>query len=249
MIKNLVINGCSFTADQKNTTWASVLANYFLDIEYYNIAAGAAGNDYICNSTINYLEQQQLDPGNTLVLIMWSGTGRKDLNVAGEWWYYLHDDYPHGRRHGEQYYLFSGGLTNSWTTNKTTKKIFEWLYKLSDPTTLCQNSMMNFLNLENYLKANGYQYRFTSYVNYWDPATESNFNAGDYSIGYFCKDYPLYQKYNFSNWFFVNDRKDCLAEFALQLNELDYTSHPTIAGHTMFAKQIVVPLLDTIFTN
>ena len=27
MIKNLVINGCSFTADQNNT-WASVLKNY-----------------------------------------------------------------------------------------------------------------------------------------------------------------------------------------------------------------------------
>ena len=248
MIKNLVINGCSFTADQNNT-WASVLKNYFLDIEYYNIACEAAGNDYICNSTINYLEQLQLDPSNTLVLIMWSGTGRKDLNIAGEWWYHLHDNYTYGSRHGEQYYLFSGGLTNSWTTNKTTKKIFEWLYKLSDPTTLCQNSMMNFLNLENYLKANGYQYRFTSYVNYWDPVTQSNFNAGDYSIGYFCKDYALYQKYNFANWFFVNDRKDCLAEFALQLNELDDTGHPTLAGHTMFAKQIVIPLLTAIFTN
>ena len=248
MIQNLVVNGCSFTDDRNNNTWATILAKQYPNLNYYNIASVAAGNDYIANSTVEFLEKNNFNPKETLVVVMWSGTGRKDLKISGEWWYYLTEQYPQGRKLNEEYYLFSGGLTNSWTTNNTTKKIFDWVYKLSDPTTLCQSSFMNFLNLENYLRVNNYQYKFTSYVNYWDPLTESNFNSGDYSIGHFAKDYPLFQNYNFSNWFFVNKKQDCLAEFALGINELDNTGHPTTAGHQQFAETIAVPAVKDILS-
>jgi hypothetical protein len=241
-MKNLVVNGCSFTDDRHITTWASMLAKKFPNISYHNLASGAAGNDYICRSTINFLASNQLDPAETLVMIMWSGTGRKDMNMPGDWWYHLSQDYPCGRNcNDEQYYIFSGGLTNSWTTNKLTKQIFNWSYKLSDPTTLCEDSMLNIVNLENYLKAHGYQYRFTSYVNYWHTEQESNFSAGDYCIGYFCKNYPLYTNYDFANWFFVNGNRDCLAEFARDLGQLDETSHPTTLGHQQFCDEVVWP--------
>jgi hypothetical protein len=246
VIQNLVVNGCSFTDDRNKNTWATILAKQYPNLNYHNLASVAAGNDYIANSTIEFLEKNNFDPAETLVLIMWSGTGRKDLKVSGEWWYHLNKEYPHGSKLNDEYYLFSGGLTNSWTTNNTVKKIFNWLYKLSDPTTLCRSSVMNFINLENYLRVQGYQYKFTSYVNYWDPLTESNFNSGDYSIGHFAKDYSLFQKYNFSNWFFVNNQRDCLAEFALGINELDTTGHPTVVGHEKFAKQIVNPAVKEL---
>jgi len=250
MIKNLIVNGCSFTDDRVVHTWATELKKKYPEIDYHNIASGAAGNDYICNSTIDFLEKHSFNPNNTLVLIMWSGTGRKDLRISGEWWYHLREEgYYSGRNFSDsEYYVFSGGLTNSWTTNKTTKKMFDWLYRLSDPTTLCQNSLLNFLNLENYLKVNQYQYKCTSYVNYWDLLEQSNFNAGDYSIGYFCKDYSLYQNYNFSNWFFVNEQKDCLAEFAHQHGELDTTGHPTEICHKKFAEDVVIPMIKNFIT-
>jgi hypothetical protein len=242
MIENLIVNGCSFTDDQSHPTWATFVAKECgLDNSYYNIAAVAAGNYYICTSTIDFLEREKFNPANTMVIIMWSGTGRKDLSITEEWWYHLMDDYQFGRNHNGQCYIFSGGLTNSWTQNKNTKKIFEWLYKLSDPTSICHENIINFINLENYLKVHGYQYKFTSYVNYWNPDTESNFNSGNYSIGYFLNDQPIYQNYDFLNWFFINDQRDCLAEFAKNLNALDNTGHPTTKGHYEFAKNIVVP--------
>lgn len=247
LTKNLIINGCSFTDDRNDDTWASILAKKYPKINYYNIASGAAGNDYICDSTINFLEEQNFDPSDTVVLIMWSGTGRKDLKVSGEWWYHLNEQYTIGRNHNDKhYYVFSGGLNNSWTTTNITRKIFNWLYKLSDPTTLCQANLMNFINLENYLKVHKYQYKFTSYVNYWNSDELSNFNSGDYSIGFFCKDYPLYQNYDFSNWFFVDQQKNCLAEFALKVGELDDTGHPTIIGHNSFTEQIVLPAIKDL---
>jgi len=241
-IKNLIINGCSFSDDRLTPTWASFLRQQFPDLNYHNLAAGGAGNEYICRSTMNFLAGQNLDPKETLVLIMWSGTGRKDLHITGEWWYHLQESYCCGRNHGDQqYYVFSGGIANSWTKNKLTRKIFDWPYKLSDPTTLCQDSLLNFVNLENYLKLNDYNYQFTSYVNFWHAEKESNHLSGDYCIGYFCKDYAIYKDYKFTNWFFVNEQKDCLSEFVDAINEFDETRHPSTQGHNLFYDQVVLP--------
>jgi hypothetical protein len=246
-IKNLVVNGCSFTDDRECKTWASEVANSYPDLNYFNLASGAAGNNYILDSTINFLEQQRLDPNNTLVLIMWSGIGRKDMQISGEWWYHLTKDYPVGRKLNDCYYIFSGGMSNSWRDNLTTRKIFDWYYKLSDPETLCQESLMNFLHLENYLQVRNYNYRLTNYVNCWNRGNQSNSNGGDYSIAYFSAKNPVYQNMDFTNWFFVNDQKECLSEFATNMGQLDETGHPTELAHKKFAQQVVNPVLKKLF--
>lgn len=247
-IRNLVVCGCSYTDDKNYTTWASILSRHYPNINYHNIAAGGSGNDYICNRTINFLEQQSFNPAETLVLVMWSGTGRKDIKVSGEWWYHIQNQYSYTSRDDhENYYVLSGGLVNVWTTNNTTKQMFDWPYRVADPRLLCQNSLMNFLNLENYIKVKGYKHRFTSFANYWEIESESNFLAGDYSIGAFCQDDPLYQKFNFSNWFFVDHQKNCLAEFSRDAGELDGSGHPTELSHQKFFNQIVLPEIGNLF--
>jgi hypothetical protein len=246
-ITRLVVNGCSFTDDRSDTTWATELASIYPELDYYNIASSAAGNDYICQSTIDFLEHKNFDPATTAVIVMWSGTGRKDITISGEWWYHLIQSYPHGRNIDENYWLFSGGTSNSWTTNATTRKIFEWYYKLSDPHTICKNSLNNFLHLENYLRIHSYPYLCTSYVNYWDSKEQSNSNGGDYSIGFFCQTHALFKHYDFSNWFFVNDSKDCLGEFARDRDQLDATGHPTSQGHSDFVAHSVIPQVSHLF--
>lgn len=244
---NLVVNGCSYTDDRFATTWATLLAQKFSQVNYTNLASAAAGNDYICRSTMHFLSEQQPDPATTLVVIMWSGTGRKDISVPGDWWYHIKETYACGRNHNDkQYYVFSGGLNNSWTRNTLTKKIFSWPYKLCDPTTLCEDNLLNFVNLENFLKVKGYTYMFGSYVNYWHTQEQSNFSAGDYCIGYFCQDHSLYQQLDFSKWFFVNQDKDCLAEFARDIDQLDDTGHPTQIGHQKFCDQVVWPAVQSV---
>lgn len=246
-IKNLLVNGCSFT-DNKLNTWATKLSQYHNRLSYCNIAASGAGNEYICNSTIHHLESADLDPADTLVIVMWSGTGRKDISLSGEMYYQTthNKQYSHGAAVNDLYYLFSGGLTNSWMQNTFTSKIFNSMYKISDPLALCLDSLLNFVKLEHYLKANKYHYVFTSYMNYWDPIVESCM-GGDYSIGFFCQDQSIYKNLNFSNWIFVNDRKDCLGEYARSNNLLDQTFHPTELGHTLFTNQVVLPELEQRF--
>lgn len=246
-MKNLIVNGCSFTDDSCYTTWASCLSQKKSNINYHNLGRSGAGNDYINQSTIAYLENHDLDPAETLLVIMWSGTGRKDLCIASDWWHHLQEYYQVGCNIGDQeYYIFSGGLSNSWTTTAVTQKIFEWPYKLSDPITLCRDTMLNIINLENYLRVHGYHYRFTSYVNYWRDDQTSNFHAGNYSMDYWLKDLALYKNYDFEQWFFVNEQKDCIKEFVAAIDQLDHTGHPTVLGHQLFCDQIVIPKVQQI---
>lgn len=248
MIKNLVVNGCSFTSNQTNTdTWGAHLRNAIKPKIYQNLACSGAGNLYICNSTIDYLSSSALTPAETMVVIMWSGSGRKDIRISGEWYYHFENQYKYRAKsfngNESEYYLFSGGLTNSWLESPPIKKIFEWGYKLSDPISLCKDSLIHILNLENYLKVHRYQYRFTGYVNQWTDVQDHSALSGDYSIGHFLKNIPIYNQYKYNSWIFVDQERNCLGEFAKNMNELDQTGHPTELAHCKFAKNIVLPQL------
>ena len=244
-----MVNGCSFSDDSRSNgpTWATYV-NKNLQFDYYqNLARIGAGNYYICESTIGFLETQNLDPAETCVLVMWSGTSRKDLRISAEWYFYLKDKYRHLLQAGYNdidYYLFSGGLSNSQLGDGELKKIFDWLYKLSDPHSLCLDSLTNMIKLESYLQNQGYNYAMTSFQNLWQGESIVN---GDYCIPWFLKDQVILKNYKFDRWFFINQNKDCLGEFAKNLGQLDNTGHPNALAHEMFANQIVIPELSKRF--
>lgn len=245
--KNLVINGCSFTAEKSNDSWATYVNQKFNPDLYKNIARPGAGNFYIANSTIDYLSNADLDPAETMVTVMWSGTGRKDIRISGEWYYHLKNQYFYRAKsfsdNESEYYLFSGGLYNSWNNHPVIRKIFEWSYKISDPVTLCKDSLINIISLESYLRAHGYQYKFAGYVDCWSNLNESSSITGDYCLGHFLHDLPMYNKYNFDSWMFADNQKTCLGEFAKSLNQLNATNHPTAVAHKLFADTVIIPQL------
>ena len=250
MIKNLIVNGCSYT-ERPNTGWGSIVAEHTKPNVFHNLAMGGAGNFYIANSTIEYLEQAELDPSETLVLIMWSGTGRKDVRISGEWWFHLQQQYCRSYRgtqvtvlQYESFYLFSTGMSGEWHKFSLIKDVFQDMYKLTDPVCLCKDSLANFINLDNYLYRKGYQYAMTSFVNYWDESQESCAIGGDYSLAYFLKDTPMYKNFDRSHWFWINQQHDCLGEFAKNRNEFE-DMHPTDAGYRAFAEEIVLPYLES----
>lgn len=249
MIENLIVNGCSFTADNlvNQTTWASYTHKQLQFDRYQNLARQGAGNFYICESTIGFLETQNLVPSDTCVLVMWSGTGRKDIRISADWYFYLKDHYAYLSQSGFNdidYYLFSGGLTNSWMDTGEVKKIFDWQYRVSDPYSLCLDSLINMIKLESYLRDHGYTYMMTSFVNLWQGESAT---SGDYCIPWFLKNQDIFKKYKFDNWFFVDTNKNCLGEFAKDIEEIDSTGHPTSRAHEMFANQIVIPELSKRF--
>jgi len=237
-MKNLIVNGCSFTDDEKNETWATYVNEVLSPLEYINLAKGSAGNQFICDSTIEFLESKQIDPSDSVIIIMWSGIGRKDYNISGEWYYYFKDFYSLVcERNDETYFLHSGGLTHSWLENKTIRKIFEPVYKIVDPLSLCKENLLFFIKLKSYLNSKGYNFIFTNYFNTWDPTVEST-HGGDYCIAHFCEQFPLYTNFDFSNWHFANGNRDCLGDIALQQNKI-VKAHPTNEMHKQFSKTVI----------
>ena len=242
MTKNLIVNGCSYTDDRRYSTWATHIGKRYKN--YTNLGRGGAGNDYIALSTVEYIESSNPDPKDTLVIVMWSSIGKKDVLISGENYFKLKDDYPYlASNSTETYYLFSGGLTHSWLDNKETKKMFWEFYRNSDPLSLCKESLFNFILLENYLTSKGYKYLFTPYANCWDEQQESTM-GGDYSIGYFCNqdDTQMYRNFDFSHWYI----DQCLADYAKERNELNHTWHPVSSCHERYASEVLTPLIHNI---
>jgi hypothetical protein len=73
-IKNVLINGCSFSRGPGS--WPYFLQKK-IGFDMVNLSMPAAGNTYIHNSTVRELAQRPYD----LVLIMWSGLTRVDAQV------------------------------------------------------------------------------------------------------------------------------------------------------------------------
>lgn len=242
---NLVVNGCSFTNDFVDfPTWATYTSQ-MLDVEnYVNLAWPAVGNTYICSTTINYIERYKPDPSNTVFVIMWSGIGRKDVQISREAFGLLHNSeeyYPVTWESNETYWFVSGGHGGSWQFAKESQLLFKQQYKYSDPQPLCEESLHNFICLENYLKQKGYRFLFTNYCNTW--LKDPHGIAGDYTLGYFC---PKHVNFDFTNWFFVDEQRNCLGDFALQRGMLDDTRHPTKKAQELFAEQVVVPAVNQL---
>jgi hypothetical protein len=249
MIKNFIANGCSFTEyinhpDGITKTWATYLAEELSVENHINLASSGAGNDYICNGTINYLESNSLDPENTLVIIMWSGPNRIDLPMSQDWYQHLKfNDYPACKTDGTDYWINSTGM--QWNRNSTTRRIFEYVYKISDHREHCMKSLRYFIFLEAYLKQRGYQFLFTNFVNCWN--TEQKYNPvadGEVNIGYYCKDQPMFKNFDFSNWFFINDNRDTICEFSWDPVLSQGDVHPRDEMHQRFAREILLPIVE-----
>jgi len=244
MIKNFIAGGCSFTSDTQNTkkTWATVVGQEFSF--YKNLASGGAGNYYISSSVIDYLESTNLDPNETLVAVMWSGVGRKDLLISGEYYFWLKKDYPFLASTTEQetYYLFSGGVAASWLDNSETREAFKGSYKFSDPQSLCNESLFEIIKLKGYLESKRYNYVFTNYFDCWMPDKESG-HGGDYSIGFFCKDTPMYQNLDRTHYWVNN----FLGNYAEERSQLDNTWHPTDECHTSWANEVMLPYINQFY--
>ena len=246
MIDTLLVSGCSFTAPEYS--WAQVTADQ-LGLKLINLACPGAGNDYICNSVIDYLDDTKPIHDTVAVMVMWSGTGRKDLRISGDVWYLLTDylGKTKYKDYADCYWLFSGGRSNRWAEHSQVRRIFEPFYANQDPTILCKQNLANFVYLRNYLDWHGYRFRFTSYQNYWTGTTESCAN-GDFDIGYFAKDLPMYQDPTRDyNWFFVDQQRNGLYEFACARGQLGSDGwHPTVQAHRAFAEQVAIPQVQKI---
>lgn len=80
--QNLVVGGCSFTynvSDTDSSSWPYYLRDKCGFDNVYDCSAAGAGNYHIFTSVVYGLETHNLNPAETLVVIMWSGYGRNNV--------------------------------------------------------------------------------------------------------------------------------------------------------------------------
>ena len=138
-------------------------------------------------------------------------------------------------------------MGGSWQTKKISRNIFNNLYKITGIKDLFMNSLRNFILLEGYLKQRGYTFLFSSFINYWN-TVEKNYvlHKGEYNLGYFCKNEPIFKNFDFSNWLFVNDNKDTICEFSWDPVLSQGDLHPRDEMHQRFAQEVVLPRVQQI---
>ena len=146
-------------------------------------------------------------------------------------------------------YVFSGGIRGSWQDNALTKEIFNPLYKISDEASMANDTLVNILSLQGYLKSNNIPYIMSSYMNYW--SDQDRVGDLDYGIGKYPEFGYLVDQIDFSRWLFVNENRDCIYELAKSTpNGLqDDMFHPSFDVHKLWADKLFDKLLKDGFFN
>jgi hypothetical protein len=233
--------GCSFTYAQQ-CGWPNILADK-INFTLENKGHPGAGNAYIGNALILNPAFARKKPD--LVVVMWSGLTRKDLSVDHTDTQIMSalDGYGYIRWTGHEtsYILSGGGQIGSWHGHPATKEIFAPLYKFSNERTMAQDTLVQIINTQNYLKQNNIPYLMSSYVNYW--GNDKKVADLDYGIGQFKDLRYLVDKIDFSRWVFANENKDCIYELAKMNSDLEEDMfHPGFDTHARWADLIIKKL-------
>lgn len=158
----VLANGCSFTAKSPYLTWP-----YLLDTDCVkNLASHAAGNQWICDSTIAELSENSYD----LVLVMWSGLERLDYTVEEDF-YNQTTGFKSVNNFGI-YYLH----------NEQDK--FKQLSVVKGQRERVFNSLIRIISLQSYLQARNIKYKFMSYMNVWEDIYGLGFEYLDRQIDF-----------------------------------------------------------------
>lgn len=226
----ILASGCSFTAGTQS--WP-----YFVNehAEVTNLAMPAAGNRYISQSCqVELINQPDC---YDLVLVMWSGLTRHDVTVS-------EDVYNRAHRskttvHGANY-IFMGDMMSR--TDPVVKDYQKKHFQLTDNEAHGCQSLIDMIALQSFLKLKKINYRFMSYINYWNTNSEvHNLNFGLYRYPSCTK---LAQEIDFNNFLFYNKNNDGLYEFAKEHDWTDqqHRFHPTLEGHQAWGNWIAQQL-------
>jgi hypothetical protein len=181
MIKNVLVNGCSFSRGPES--WPYYLQKN-LNFNLINLAQSAAGNFYIHNTTISEIFQRSYD----LVIIMWSGVQRVDVqvedislfkqSVATSYSQSKLNDWPdkivypiNDQDYVEKNWVFSCGNSDEYLKSI---KFADTNYRYVGIDQSIQQSLIHMISLQSVLKQMNIPYLFTFYRNYI-PMLEKHF--------------------------------------------------------------------------
>jgi hypothetical protein len=223
--KRVLVNGCSFTAVSNIKNWPEHLPKEW---NITNIAQHAAGNTWICDATIVETIENNYD----LVLIMWSGLTRIDVPVDKLVW----DQFWRFKsKNAIDVYYGHCGIGDS--AKDPMADVAKSLIKYSCERDLVYLSLMNILKLQSWLKSKNIEYRFMSYVNYWnDEYIENNVKQSSVNLNLDS----LIKQIDFSKWIFSDDKKNGIFELVKQQDlYAENGTHPSSKAGNLWSKIIL----------
>ena len=247
----ILCNGCSYTAKTspertERHTWPMFLEKELPNAEIINFGSNAAGNRYIKETTIEYLEHNDVDA----VVVMWSGLGRVDVNISDKEFELCNMQtnpktrYVGYKKQNNRNWFFTGGvwcredspLSELFPDNKIIVDLFlKYLpgYRIHEaPLERILSSINNMIDLQEYLIERNIPFVFASYQNYWnkqsadmlknklnvDISDDFSYNSG--GSPYVC-DFKKLQEYankylDFSKWCWAGDQGRTVFEIAME---------------------------------
>jgi len=236
--KHLVVSGCSFTTNLNCPgpyAWPNMLSDW-TGMSVHNLAVAGAGNSHISNSIILYLEHNQLDPSETLIMAMWSGIGRIDW-ITDKTLSNFKQLYPFDYNYDKNNELVLGG---NWWNSKNPDHLIKTLIEYSkyqSESSFALHSWLAMNNLSNYLKTNKYKFYYTSFVDY---STEIKGDA--VSIDFYKELKKLNLNLDKTNWLNL-DVSDHYGNWARKNNLLDADDdfHPAGVAPEQWPREILIP--------
>ena len=241
---HLVTSGCSFTSnlivpDDSPFAWPNMLASW-CGLKIHNLAVPGAGNDHTARSLILYLEKNNLDPAETLVLPMWSGAGRIDW-ITNRLSSKFRTQYPFEYKYDDDNELTLGG--HWWNSKHSTHliKSLQEYSKYQSDTSFALATWLAIENVKNYLLTNGYSFYFTSIFSLNTPVLRDA-HALDFVEQLKKIQLSLDMKY----WLPIADQ-DYYGNWCNRMNMLaDDGFHPGTNANLEWPQQVLVPCLKQL---
>ncbi len=270
---NILVNGCSYTwqtyqIDRNDKIrWPEILNDKYPSFNFTNLAHLGAGNFYIKESTIEYLENNHIDH----VLIMWSGFSRYDVKVTKQQYDILNTGKKYRCKSMHSLWVSSGGNSGAWKNwhyyepaiNKVIKECFKKYYENINWLEHYANSIQQIIDLQNYCNDKNIKYTFMTYRNHWNKShkdiqkkkfnvdIEEQFSFGANGEPYMCDFEQLNSiipEIDFTKWCFIDNEMNGIWELALQFpgrsGTYDDGDHPATNTAELFVSKYLAPSLN-----
>jgi hypothetical protein len=229
--KNLLVGGCSFTynnSDQHSCTWPYYLRDLGNFEQVYDCSMPGAGNQHIVNSIIYSIEKHDIDPSDTLVMILWSGNDRDDYVIDQK----QLNGYPY-------VYAYEPGVCCGITGGEDLSNVgntkLDAILQLKSSKSQVARSVENYIRvagLHAYLVAKGFTFFFMEFRDFLLPGRDLNFDPRlhlDQTLGTKFDQMISKPDHNFHKYCLYNDL----------MSEDDF--HPSPDGHLSYSRSVLLP--------
>jgi hypothetical protein len=234
--KNLVVSGCSFTynnSDQSAVAWPYYLRDLGGFEQVFDCSMPGAGNSHISNALIWGLEQEQLDPELTMVVVMWSGADRDDYVCPIE---NISPGYPFQFHYSDQVLsAITGGADPD--SHGNTRRAFKEFADTKNPYSRAIENYLDTVKTYQYLQSKKYRSIFLNFLDPKIPSRYVTFDTRQHLPKSLVKNLDI----------MIDPSTDLYAHAVRQDLLDDDFFHPNPDGHLSWTRNILIPRLKHLF--